>query len=194
MTILAALLVTIALNAVGLGLLTIASTETTIAMNHREAAELIYAADAAAETAAAEVLRAATWSGVLSGAIPSAFRDTTMTPRLASGETLDINAETTLMQAKSDAEARRGANNPRWRLFLFQPLAAIARDASVREYVLAWVADDPSETDDDPLMDANGRVVIRARAVGRFGLHRTVDMTIGVQSLGVGILSWREVR
>src|SRR5262245_9181739 len=95
MTVLAALLVTIALNAVGLGLLAISKTETTIAMNHRESAELLYAADAAAETATAEVLRAASWNGVLTGATTSLFRDSTMTPRLASGETLDLNRLTT---------------------------------------------------------------------------------------------------
>ena len=194
MTVLAALLITVALNALGLGLLTVSKTETTIAMNHREATELLYAAEAAVETATTEVLHAAAWSGVLTGAIPSAFRDVTMTPRLSSGETIDLNGVTAALQAASDAEARVGANNPRWQLFLFRPLSTIVRHVPSREYVVAWVADDASETDNDPLTDSNGTVIVRARAIGRLGMQRTVDVTIAVQNFGVGILSWRELR
>ena len=62
------------------------------------------------------------------------------------------------------------------------------------EYVVAWVADDLAETDNDPLTDGNGLMVIRAQAIGRLGVQRTIDVTIAREDLGIGITSWREVR
>jgi hypothetical protein len=123
----------------------------------------------------------------------SAFQDNTLTPRLASGQTVSLTTMTAALQAASDADAKRGLNNPRWRLFLYQPLSSITRTTST-EYVVAWVADDLAETDNDPLTDGNGLVTVRAQAIGRQGLQRTIDVTIAKENLGIGITSWREVR
>lgn len=188
------LIAIVVLNALGLGLITLTNTEAAIAANHREASEVLYAAEAAAECAASEIMPAASWSDVLSGATRSAFEDGTRTPLLASGVRLDLNAMTTALQAESDADARRGANNPRWRLFLYRPLSQIARTGGASAYVVAWVADDLAETDNDPLVDGNGAVTIRAQAMGQHGTQRTIEATIAKENLGVGILSWREIR
>jgi len=192
--IIVALLTIVLLNGIGLGLVTLANTEVQMAANFREAAESFYAADAAADLAVSLVSRASSWSDVLSGARPSSFRDGTMSPVLPSGEPLDLAALTGSLQRTSDAEARRGANNPRWQLFLFRPLAAIARSAFTRQYVIAWVADDPTEIDDDPLADSNGIVTIRAQAIGRQGRQRAIEATVAKRDIGLDVLSWREIR
>jgi hypothetical protein len=131
---------------------------------------------------------------VLSGATVSMFRDTTLTPALSNGERLDLVAITAALQSASDADIGRGADNPRWRLFVYQPLARIARSALAPEYVAAWVADDASEADGDPLSDTNGRATVRAQAIGAQGAQRTVEATVVRNDVGVAVLSWREIR
>ncbi|HEX5068897.1 MAG TPA: hypothetical protein VFV78_01675 [Vicinamibacterales bacterium] len=189
-----ALITTMLLGSIGLGLVTVTSTEAAMASNHRESSEMLHAAEAAAELASAEVIRAASWNDVLSGVTSSAFTDGTTTPRLASGEVLNLASLTTAWQAASDAEARHGLNNPRWRLFLYQPLASITHASASSQYVIAWVADDLAETDNDPLTDGNGIVLVRAQAAGRLGMARTIDVSIAKKDLGIGIASWRVVQ
>jgi len=188
-----ALVTTLLLGSIGLGLVTVTNTEAAMAANARESSEMLHAAEAAAELASAEIIRAASWNDVLAGVTRSAFTDGTTTPRLASGETLDLTSATSVLQVASDADAKHGLNNPRWRLFLYQPLSSIAHAAS-SQYVMAWVADDLAETDNDPLADGNGIVMVRAQAAGRLGMQRTIDVTIAKKNLGIGITSWREVR
>lgn len=192
--VLIALVTTVLLNAIGLGLLSLSNTETSIASNYRQASQLLYAAEAAADCAIADVARASSWNDVLAGTARSTFRDTTLTPILASGERLDLAALTTSLQATSDADARRGADNPAWRLFLYQPLSQIARSGSASEYVAAWVADDAAESDGDPLSDRNDIVSIRAQAFGPHGLQRTIEVALTKDPVGVKALSWREIR
>lgn len=189
-----ALIATAVLNAIGLGLVTLTNTEATIASNYRQSSEILYAAEAAADCALSGLVRATSWNSVLSGASQAVFRDATMAPVLPSGERVDLAALTASLQAASDADARRGANNPRWRLFVYQPLSRISRSAHASEYVVAWVADDATETDDDPLTDRNDIVTVRAQAFGSQGLQRSVEATITKDAIGVSLLSWREVR
>ena len=192
--VLVALAATVLLNAIGLGLLSLANTEAVIASNYRQANQLLYAAEAAADCALADLGGPASWTSVLSGTSTSSFRDTTLTPVLASGERIDLTAMTSALQSASDAAARRGANNPRWRLFVYEPLSRIVRSAHAADYVVAWVADDAAETDDDPLTDGNDIVTIRAQALGPQGLQRAVEVTVVKEAIGVSLLSWREVR
>ena len=187
------LIVTTMLSALGLGLMTMTSTETAIASNYREASEVLHAADAAADCAIAEVSRAATYTDVLSGAAVSAWRDVNMTPILASGQRLDVQALTTTLQASSDAALNLGVNNPQWRLFINRSLSAITGRADAASYVAAWVSDDAADGDGNPMVDSNGLLAVRAQAFGRYGTSRTVDVTIA-KYLNTRILSWREVR
>jgi len=192
--VLLALVATAILNAIGLGLITLTNTEAAIASNYRQSSQVLYAAEAAADCALSDLARVASWSNILSGVSQSAFRDSTLAPVLPSGERVDLTALTASLQAASDADARRGANNPRWRLFLYQPLSRIVRSPHSADYVVAWVADDAAETDDDPLADRNDIVTVHAQAFGSQGLQRTVEATIAKDDLGVRLLSWREVR
>jgi hypothetical protein len=192
--VLVALVATALLNAIGLGLVSISNTEIAIASNYRQASQTLYAAEAAADCALDGLAHAASWSDVLAGATASPYGDATLTPVLPSGERVDLAAITRDLQAASDAEVRRGANNPRWRLFVHTPMARLARAPLAEEYLAAWVADDPTETDGDPLVDGNDIVMVRAQALGPWGRQRTIEATVARDAAGVSLLAWRELR
>jgi len=186
------------LSALGAGLVMMGSTEATIASNYRTTAETRYAVEAAAERAIEDLVKIApwSWSGALSGAIPSTFADATTTPVLASNQRIDLVSVTADVQRQSDAAGSWGANSPRWRLFAFGPLSSIAGSGSVQSsaYLATWIADDPAETDGDPLADANGRIMVLAKAFGLFGSVRSVSVTLGRSAPGVvHVLAWQEV-
>jgi hypothetical protein len=79
-----------------------------------------------------------------------------------------------------------------------------------RMYVLAWIGDDPSEIDDNPLIDGGaavagpqpvpnpgaGVLALVAHAYGPGGTRRVIEATIARRETEVGfrILSWRERR
>ncbi len=46
-------------------------------------------------------------------------------------------------------------NNPRWQLFAYSPLADIIETGTMLSamYIAVWIADDPAETDGNPLAD-----------------------------------------
>ena len=45
-------------------------------------------------------------------------------------------------------------------------------------YVAVWIADDPAETDDDPLADTNGTMSLHAEAYGPSGTHKVIEVTV----------------
>jgi hypothetical protein len=188
------------LSALGAGLVMMGSTEATIAANYRTAAETRYAVEAAAERAIEDLVKIApwSWSGALSGAIPSTFVDASTTPVLASNQRIDLVAMTAEVQRQSDAAGSWGANSPRWRLFVYGPLSSITGSGSVQSgaYLATWIADDPAETDGDPVADANGRITLLARAFGLFGSVRSLAITLSRSGPGPGVvhvLCWQEV-
>jgi Tfp pilus assembly protein PilX len=215
----------------GGALILLSSSETAIAANFRAAHEATYAADAAIERALTDLRNQVDWTPILAGSVQSSFADgvPSGTRTLADGSTIDLGGITNLASCQkasvcSDAEVAAvttdrpwGANNPRWTLFAYGPLANTLGSASVRSlfYVLALVGDDPSENDGNPSVDGlmvadtpnpgNGIVVVRGEAFGPRGAHKAVEATIArltippadpaVQpSTELRVLSWREVR
>jgi hypothetical protein len=100
-------------------------------------------------------------------------------------------------------ERPRGANNPRWQLFAYGRLTdatpGVVTDSPF--YVVVMVGDDPSETDDNPLVDATpgdpgaGMLDLRVEAFGPRSAHKVVELTaVRTASGRVGVLSWRELR
>jgi hypothetical protein len=102
-----------------------------------------------------------------------------------------------------------GQNNPRWQLYAYGRLAALAAGPSTAlgaggaagVYVVVWVADDPSETDMDPYTDGGdednpgrGRLMVTAHAYGPNGTRRVVEATVALGDPGFSVLSWREIR
>jgi hypothetical protein len=203
-----------------------------IAGNFRTAHEATYAADAAIERSLADLRAESDWTPVLAGAMQSEFVDGLPSGRrtLVDGSTIDLDQITNLANCQkptrcsaveveaTTTERPWGANNPRWMLYAYGPLANLL-DAppTVRSafYVVAFVGDDPSENDGDPTRDGvstvghpnpgEGIAVIRAEAFGPRNAHKVIEATVarhvlppsapGEQtSTELRVLSWIEVR
>jgi hypothetical protein len=219
-----ALLATLVLSALGLSLMVMASTETVIAGNYRDAVEAFHAADAGLERVIAELAMTPDWAAVLGApggvrsAAPSSFSDGTSSAVLADGRTLDLLKMTNLLNcphvfppsatpctaAQMDHAAGErpwGSNNPRWRLYANGRLSVVAAGIDSPLYVTVWVADDPAETDRDPARDGTeasnpgaGVLQVRSEAFGSGGARRAVEATLGRAGARLRIISWRLVR
>jgi hypothetical protein len=165
----AAVMAMLLMSALGAALVLTTSSETIIAANFRSSAEGLYAADAALERIAGDLLPIPDWDPLLSGAVQSAFVDGA--PRgsrtLSDGSTIDltrvlavVNCEkiTPCTDSEMDVVTRErpwGRNNPRWQLFGYGPISDLLPTASVISpyYVVVMVGDDASELDSDATRD-----------------------------------------
>ena len=175
-----ALIATVLLSALGLGLIMMTTTEGAIASNYRAGNQTLYAADAAIERVMSDILLTPSWNDILSGQVKSGFLDDTLTPTLPSAQQVSLTALTADIQAASDATAPWGSNNPQWRLFAYGRLSDMAAFNMLNsaEYVVVWVSDDPSEIDGNPSADSNGVITVLAQALGPQGTYRTVEVTV----------------
>ena len=187
------------LSALGLALVMTTMTETKIAGNYTASQEAMYAADAAIERAMQDVLTVADWNAMLSGSVKSAFVDGTPGNRTVSGLTFNLDEATNVMNcnhiatcSSSEMDAMTddrpwGANNPRFQLYAYGPANNFISTGTLNSnfYLVVWVADDPSETDNLPLQDGNtftnpgtGVITMRAVAYGARGVSRMIDVTL----------------
>jgi hypothetical protein len=194
-----AIMSTLLLTALGLGLVLTTITETSITANYRDGGEALYAADAGVERVMQDLLTIPDWNRILAGGIQSSFIDGSPggTRALPDGRTLDLTAATNLINcgktttcsdAEMDAYTRERpwtTNNPRWQLFAYAPLANIIETGTIESpmYVVVWVADDQAETDDDPLTDGGnapgrGILLLRAESFGPGGAHSVIEVTV----------------
>jgi hypothetical protein len=175
-----ALLATVLLTTLGVGLVMLSRTETAIAGNYRIGNETFYAADAAVERVVQDVLLVPRWNDILSGVTKSSFVDDTLTPTAPSGEPLNLTQLTTELQSQADASNPWGPNNPQWRLFAYGPLSSMLGQGSLQSntYVAVWIADEPSESDNDAFADTNGVISVFALAIGPQGTRRAVEVTV----------------
>jgi hypothetical protein len=196
-----ALMATMLLSALGLGLVLTTTTEVLIVGNYRNVQEGLYAADAALERIIPDLVIAPDWNRILQGEATSAFVDGASSGArvLRDGSTLDLTQATNIancgkittcsaaeMEASTE-ERPWGANNPRWKLFAHAPVDALLPNGMVSSplYVVVWVGDDPAENDDDPAKDGStqgnpglGVVVLRAVAYGPRGTRRVIETTV----------------
>jgi hypothetical protein len=223
------------LMALGLALVLTTTTEGRIAGNYRQGTEALYAADAAIERVIQDTLIVPDWDALLGGAVRSGFIDGPPggVRTLPGGSTLDLSEATNLVRCGktrcSDADLIAvtsdrpwARNNPVWQLYAYGRLDQMVPDRTINSdiYVAVWVADDPSENDDDPLRDGappagcdpvkdptcadgnmgRGVIAMMAQAYGPDGVRRTIEVTLvqdpdgAARQAGVRILSWREVR
>jgi Tfp pilus assembly protein PilX len=226
-----ALMATTLMLTLGCALVLLSSSETVITANFRAAHEAAYAADAAMERALADLRNVPDWTTVLSGGARSSFADGAPSGgrTLADGVSIDLAQVTNLANCQKptvcdDAEIAAitadrpwGANNPRWTLYAYGPLADMLGATTVRSafYVLAFVGDDSSENDDDSTRDGvsvagepnPGRAIlaVRAEAFGPRNAHRVIEATVArlevppeapgePASTELHVLSWRDVR
>jgi hypothetical protein len=215
--------------ALGTALILTTTTESKITRNFAITSEATYAADAVLERAMDDVLMVNDWTSLLNGTAASGFVDGMPTGIrvLADGTMLDLDGAVNVANCEKtsvcgDAEMNRvtderpwGLNNPRWKPFAWGPMSRLTpSSASSPFYVLLLVGDDPSECDNDPLVDGGeavppcgvgsssnpgaGVLSLRAEAFGPFGTHKIIEATIARNAnhpnKGVRMLSWREVR
>ena len=202
--------------ALGGALVSVASTESTISATFRESAVALAGAEAALIRASADLAMAPDVNAVLAGTSTSTFLDgdATGSRRLPDGVPLDLLATTSIERcgAPSCTDAQLdavtadrpwGANNARWQRYasgFLRDITAQSADAP-HVYVIAWVGDDPLETDGDPLRDdpnpaAPGHdvVLIRATAYAAYGVRRRLEVVARREEGVVRFTSWREIR
>ena len=211
-----ALLAMVLLTALGMALTLVTMTESRISATYRDGAETLYAADAAIERVIRDIAAAPDWSRVLDGSAGSSVVDGPPgTRRLPGGAALNLMEMTALVScgqlacsdADLDAETDErpwGVNNPRWQLYAHGTLASMSPGTiNSPAYVVAWVGDDPSENDGEPLLDGDeaagpnpGRGVLRllVHAYGGSGAKRAVEVTVARADAGVRLRAWRDVR
>jgi hypothetical protein len=179
--------------------------------------EAFYAADALLERVVDDLRLIPDWTLALDGTITSTFVD----PHGAGRGWPDGLARTPVeataflscgKPACSSADLDRqtadrpwGANNPRWRLFAFGPLADLGPSGTAASgpYVAAWVGDDPLDNDGDPLVDGDtaggpnpgrGVVTLVIQAYSGSRARRVIEATLRRTRGQVRVVSWREVR
>ncbi len=191
-----ALLVTVLLAALAGGLITLGDTEAALAHNHRAAGEVRYAADAAIERALADIANVASWTDLLTGLVRSPLYASSTTPATPWGTPVDLMVLTTEVQAESDAVAVWGLNNPSWRVYASGTLDAAAGSVlpAAAAYLVVWVADDPSETDNNPMADTNEIVLLHGLALNGLGMRSGAQVTVQRTSGVIRIPAWRQVR
>jgi hypothetical protein len=209
------------LAAVALGGALVVGPEPLVAAAFADRVRLERAADMALRLAMQPLADGADWqtapallvTGVVDGA-PG--------PRPTGRGTVDLVRETavrtcgrpacddTAIAAPSEARPF-GASNPRWRLVLHAPIAAVhpAADAACACYLAAWIADDPADADGDPWADAPAGtpghhvVLLRGAAFGPAGVAE-VEALVARNCTGNGaadpcepgirVQSWQLVR
>jgi hypothetical protein len=199
---LVALLAAMLLAVLCTGVALTSGTDVMLAANHRDLREAMYAADAAAMRAAADLAQIDDWNAILQGTRRSPFADgpPAGSRTFAPGATIVLDeivnqANCGRVTACSEsglqavtADRPWGANNPHWRAFAYGPASNLAasRPGDRPYYLVVLVADDPSENDGDPGLDGSpgtdnpgaGLIQLRAMAFGRRGLAQTVELTI----------------
>ncbi len=198
-----ALMATMLLSALGLGLVLTTTTEVLIVGNFRNAQEGLYAADAALERVIPELGAVSDWNPILRGEVSSAFVDGASSGArlLSDGSTLDLIEATNRVNcgkattcsipemSVSTDDRPWGANNPHWKLFAHSRVDTLLSNGMVQSpiYVVVWVADDPAENDADPATDGStqgnpgrGMVAVRAAAYGPKGTHKVIETILGL--------------
>jgi Tfp pilus assembly protein PilX len=202
-----AMMAMLLMSALGFALMMTTSSETMIAGNFANSSEALYAADAAVERSMEDILTVPDWNKLLDGSTQSAFVDGPPSgPRtLPDGSTIDLTQAlnmancqkvttcSTVEMNTSSSERPWGPNNPRWKLYSYAKLTDLlpATDTiNSSYYVMVMVADDPSESDDDPTKDGAtpiapstinsglGVIAMRAEAFGPRGAHKVIELTL----------------
>ena len=189
----------------GLALSLTVSVETDIASNAHAAVQALSLAEAAAETAAAELSALASWDAVLAGAASAVSFDGAHGRRHAGGAEINLDRETAWLRCgaascdgrPSDAmTAARpwGRNNAMWTVYVSGGASdVLGGDVRVLPgYAVVWVGDDPSENDADPQRDGGppveeaaspinpgaGVIQLRAIAWGPRGSRRELEIVV----------------
>jgi hypothetical protein len=218
-------LATTFLSALGIGLLGAVFMDRLATGNMSGSVAMLHAADAGIEIAARDLALAADWNLVLSGAERSSFTDglPSGVRTVPGGDPVNLTEATnmlncakattctTLQMNANSRERPWGANNARWQLFAYGPMARFTQiERPAPCYLLVWIADDGRELDGKPLEDepgadgaGHGIVRVHAEAYGAAGSRRVIEAELarvcpagpGEGCLpGIRVQSWQELR
>ena len=163
--------------------------------------ETLYAADAAIERVMQDVLTVPDWNRIVDGTVTSSFVDGAPGARtLPDGSQLNLLEATAMARCgktscsaadmdKYTDERPWGPNNPRWQLYAYGRLQDIIQTNTINSnlYVIVWMADDPADNDDNPLLDGGttnganpgtGVLSMLAYAYGPTGVRRVIETTV----------------
>jgi hypothetical protein len=164
------LIVTMALTAMGMGVLLATDFDLLASANVREQLDTQASAEAALELGIARLAVIDDWTGIPGGAGLPLFHGGTTPPAAAGGQVVDLAALTSeAQQAAYGVGSLWGADTPRFVVAGYGVAADTlgpTRLLSERTYVLFWLSDDVSESDGNPSVDSNGVLVLRAHAFG----------------------------
>lgn len=143
------------------------------------------------ERAFQDLARAADWSAVLSGAMPSTFVGAEARPRVPGWGVVDLPGLTARLGA--GGASRWGADAPRWRLYAHGWSSDLLAGSVVGGpfYSAVWVADDEVDGDGRPEVDRNGVIGVRAEAFGPNGVRQVWVATVRRVGDGVELVSLR---
>lgn len=176
---LGALIVMLAMLGIGLGVLLVTDVDVRASANQRDHLEVRASSEAALELGISELARRADWGPLLRGDAGLLFSGAWRVP--STGEPIDEAALTAEAQRQVYGPNRWGADTPQWRLVghgvpgADLPVAGLSN----RSYVLLWISDDVGEGDGDVWEDTNGRVVLRAEALGPRNSRAVVQAVVG---------------
>jgi hypothetical protein len=215
-----ALMAMMLMAALGAALVMTTTSETMIAGNFSRGDEGLFAADAAMERALDDLLTVPNWNDLIAGKVQSGFVDGLPTGQrtLPDGSTIDIGQALAMancgkltcspsdLTSNSTGQRPWGLNNPVWQAYAYGPLANMLPTGTINSsyYVMVLVADDPSETDNNPMADGvtlcaggevwdnyvpgdpatapcnpgTGVLSLRAEAFGPRGAHKVIEMTV----------------
>ena len=201
MALVATLMASVVLLAITGVLVPLASTEVTIAANHRRAIQGLYAAEAALAWAVAELASPSVWLAALAGGARSGMWAGTPELRLADGSRIRLDAQTAALRRDGSGSGGAGRGLA-WSLFAHGPLAGVVPLPAGYGpwHVAVWLAPESGP----PAAHARGMVAVHAAAFDPGRGHRAVqaDLVRVVPSLPaegapaeyVQLLSWRIVR
>jgi len=182
------------LTALGAALALATITETGIAANYRDAAEALYAAEAAVEFVVQEIADVPDWRDVIAESGRSAFVDGPADGiRTVGAVTLDLAHET--RDVNAIPAAAPGAVSPARVLYAFGRFRDLvpSRMNRSRIYVAVWVAD-RSETPGDETSVPEALSIL-GQAYGALGSRRAVEtIVVKADTSTIRAVSWREWR
>lgn len=181
MTLVAAMLCTIMLLALGGALMTTAVTERQAAAAEELGREAFHAAEGLAERAIDDLAAQPDWGPALEGSVQSAFVDGPSSgTRTLGGVTLDLGMLTAEVDGWSASDAP-------WRPFAHGPVAQLLPGSiDSPMYGIAWVTADA---------DRPGGVRVLAHAYGPLGTRRMIELAVERTPAGaVRLVTWREYR
>ena len=187
------------LTALGAAVIMVSRTETAIANNYRNSQEALYAADAAVERVVQDLLMVPRWNDILARRQRRRRRSSSGREAPATQDAAGRRHDDALLRHHRDRQCRRrptrpnlwGANNPQWRLFAWGPLSGLCSNVGI-DSPCTSPSGSPTirptvrraePTDNNPLLDANGTLTMRAEAIGPGGT-RKVDRGHGGADLG----------